>query len=267
MKNLSISFVVYIVRCASDAGSLAIALSAALLFAIHPVAIVAQQYEGMSGLLETPSGEMDTVGQLRIGGHFLNRHNTPDNFKYQGEKYNTGAFYLSATPFKWVQVSYCMVMLKATSKDSGKPYFAKDRHVSVKFQPLAEKQGKWWPAIAIGGDDVLSSDLGLGQKSGYFMNFYVAATKTFRLKQETLGVTLAYRYYTKKINRHWTGVVGGVTYRPSFAKNFRAIVEYAGGGQVNFGIDCVLWKHLMLQASLDRFKYFNGGICYTVNLF
>lgn len=228
----------------------------------------AQQYSGLEGLIHVPSAEMDSSGTARIGAHLLNKHFTPKaNFKFEGKRYDTGTFYLSITPFSWVQIAYSMTMLKLRAIDTKKPYFSKDRYFSVKFQPLAEKEGRWWPAVAFGGNDVISSDFSPEQASGYFMNFFVAATKTFRVKKERIGVTLAYRYYVKKANSSKTGIVGGVTWRPGFAPNFRAILEYAGGGEVNFGIDCVLWRHLMLQASLQRFKYPSAGVAYVVNLF
>lgn len=64
----------------------------------------------------------------------------------------------------------------------------------------------------------------------------------------------------------WNGVVGGITYRPSFARNLRAIAEYTGN-EINVGADYLLWKHLFLQATLQDGKYFSGGVCFCVNLF
>lgn len=228
----------------------------------------AQQYTGLEGLIHVPSAEMDSAGTARIGGHFLNRHFTPKaNFVFEGKRYDTGTFYLSITPFSWVQISYSMTMLRLRSIDSNKPYFSKDRYFSVKFQPLAEKDGKWWPSVAFGGNDVISSSFKVDQGSGYFMNFFLAATKTFDIRQHRIGVTMAYRYFTKKANSPRNGIVGGVTWRPAFAPGVRAILEYAGGGQVDFGIDCILWRHLMIQASLQRFRYPSAGLAYVIDLF
>ena len=91
----------------------------------------------------------------------------------------------------------------------------------------------------------------------YFMNFYLAATKHIDLKGHELGVHLAYRYYPSEYNKKWQGVVGGITYRPSFAKNLRGIVEYTGN-DVNIGVDYYLWKLLFLQASLQKWKILFG---------
>ncbi|MBD9094588.1 MAG: hypothetical protein EGQ20_18980, partial [Bacteroides oleiciplenus] len=80
------------------------------------------------------------------------------------------------------------------------------------------------------------------------------------------GIHAAYRKWKRDYNRKWNGLVGGITYQPSFARNFRVIAEYTGD-DINVGADCLLWKHLLLQASLQDGKYFSGGICFQMNLF
>ena len=70
----------------------------------------------------------------------------------------------------------------------------------------------------------------------------------------------------KNYNSKWNGVVGGITYNPSLARSLRVIAEYTGN-EVNIGADCLLWKHLLLQATLQNGKYFSGGVCFQTNLF
>ena len=77
----------------------------------------------------------------------------------------------------------------------------KDRYFSVKLQPL--KEGKWWPAIAIGANDPYGTDSkeGTGKegespqngdgKSQYFSNYYIAATKHIGLKGHSIGIHVA----------------------------------------------------------------------------
>lgn len=60
-------------------------------------------------------------------------------------------------------------------------------------------------------------------------------------------------------------MVGGVTYRPPFARNLWGIVEYMGNN-INIDVDCYLWELLFLQASLQNGKYFSGGIMLQVQL-
>ena len=57
----------------------------------------------------------------------------------------------------------------------------------------------------------------------------------------------------------------GITYQPSFQKNLRVIAEYTGD-DVNVGFDWKLWKHLLIQSSLQNGKYFSGGVCFCINL-
>lgn len=254
-----------------------------VLLTLAPLRVVAQQYTGMSGLIHVPSADMDDAGEARIGVHFLNKKFTPNmGFLFEGEKYNTLCHYLSITPFSWLEVGYTCTLQKARPINNdwveldGKPRLrGKDRYFSIKLQPL--KEGKWWPAIAVGSNDPYSTGnprgtiyegLSSGDDSGkpqYFSNFYVAATKHFDLKGHKLGFHLAYRYWRRTYNRKWNGPVGGITYQPSFQQNLRLIVEYTGD-DVNVGIDWKLWKHLLLQASLQNGKYFTGGLAFCLNL-
>lgn len=241
----------------------------------------AQQYTGMTGLIHIPSAEMEESGTAKIGGYFLNREFTPDAFSFQHEKYHTADYFLSLTPFSWIELAYTCTLLKNQKRDANgnivndgsTRYYYQDRYFSVKVRVLQE--GKWWPTIAIGSNDPIGTVTGVGSssekngtgdgKSQYFCNYFIAATKHFYKKGHELAIHLAYRKYKRDYNRKWDGIVGGLTYRPAFAKNLRAIVEYTGN-DVNVGIDCLLWRHLFLQASLLNGKYFTGGICLKVNL-
>jgi len=230
-----------------------------------PFLASAQQYSGMSGLIHTPSADMDNEGDVRIGGHLMNKEFKTKVLPPYTENYSFDA-YLSITPFKWVEVGFAMTFMKeyysANGTEPAKKIPMKDRHCSIKLRPLGE--GKYYPAIAIGMQDCGTN--GNKDVQGYFSNYYIAMTKHINIKKQKLGLTLAYRHYIKDYNHKWNGVVGGITYVPSFARNWRGIVEWTGC-DVNFGIDCLLWKHLMLQASLQNGQYPSGGICYKLNLF
>lgn len=241
----------------------------------------AQQYTGMSGLIHVPSAEMDEEGSIRIGTHFLNKHFLPDkafdldvSFPALNKgKYNSMDFYASITPFSWIEIGYTITLRKSnhsnTPSDHDISYCRKDQYFSLKVMPL--KEGKWWPSIALGTNDPITTGKASNQSvetnlNQHFGNYYIAATKHFYIRQQEIGVTAAYRKFKRSYNSKWNGLVGGITYRPSFAKNLRAIVEWTGC-DVNFGIDCVLWKHLMIQASLQDGRYPSAGICYTTKLF
>lgn len=232
----------------------------------------AQEYIGTSGLIHVPSAEMLPAGTARIGAFFLNKEFLPDRISMRdpgediGIKYNSYNHFFSIAPFSWIELAYTCTFEKGhknMDKDEPIGYYYKDRFFSIKIRPL--KEGKWHPAIAIGANDPLRHYNDHSNDAKYFMNFYLAATKHLDFKGHELGVHLAYRYYPSEYNKKWQGLVGGITYRPAFAKNLRGIVEYTGD-DVNVGVDCYLWKLLFLQASLQNGKYFSGGIMLQVQL-
>ena len=241
---------------------------AILTLAMIPLAGRAQQYTGISGLLHVPSADMHHEGDACIGIHYLNKNMLPDvGFLYNNEKYNTYDYYLSITPYSWIELSY--VCTKRMDMVDGEPvYKRKDRNFSMKIRPLQE--GKYWPAVAIGCNDVASSVASIITSNNdnvqlYFQNYYLATTKHFDLGGNELGVTLAYRYYTRDYNAKWNGIVGGVTFRPSFFPQARAIAEWTGN-EFQIGIDALLFRHIFIQASLKDFKYPCVGICFQTNL-
>lgn len=232
----------------------------------------AQQYIGTSGLIHVPSAEMLPAGTARIGAFFLNKEFLPDRISIRevgeeaGVKYHSYNHFLSITPFPWIELAYTCTLEKGhRNLDENQPigYYFKDRFFSVKLRPL--KEGKWHPAIAIGTNDPIRHYNDHSNDAKYFMNFYVAATKHLDLHGHELGIHAAYRHYPSRYNKKWQGVVGGITYRPAFAKNLRGVVEYTGN-DLNVGADCYLWKLFFLQASLQNGKYFTGGIMLQIKL-
>lgn len=223
----------------------------------------AQEYSGITGLIHVPTAEMAPEGEARVGVFFLNQEFLPDRMSYLGQKYHTTNHFLAITPFPWIELAYVCTLEKGMDNHGDVGYNMKDRYFAVKLRPL--KEGKWWPAIAVGAQDPGRT---IGDSDGneaFFQNFYVAASKHFAWKRHELGVHLAYRYYRSDFNAKWRGIAGGITYRPSFAKDLRAIVEYTGN-DVNIGVDYLLWRYFFLQASLQNGKYFTGGLCFKINL-
>lgn len=234
-------------------------LPLAAMFAFSPAS--AQLYTGLTGLVHVPSAEMNGEGVARAGVYFLSERLSPETFSY-----STMSHYLSITPFRWVEAGYTCTLFRVnyvTGGEAGKRrYDQKDRYFSVKINPLRE--GRYHPAIAIGANDPLGSSA-KRLANRYFCNYYVAAVKHLSLKGHCLAFHLAYRRWEDERNGKWNGVVGGITYRPSFAPGLRAIAEYTGAG-VNVGADCLLWRHLLLQVSLQDGKYFSGGLCFQTDL-
>ena len=234
-------------------------------FALLTFSAKAQEYSGITGMMHVPTAEMAPVGTARVGVYFLPKGFLPDLINYKGEKYNTFNHVLAIAPFSWIELSYiCTLEKGAKGGDETRiGYHMKDRHFAAKIRPL--KEGKWWPAIALGVQDPGRT---VEDKSGdyaYFQNFYITLSKHLTWQGHELGAHLAYRYYRSDYNVRWRGVAGGITYRPAFAKNCRAMVEYTGD-DINVGIDCYLWKLLYLQACLQDGRHFMGGIALKIQL-
>ena len=226
--------------------------------------VSAQEYNGTTGLLAVPSAETDSAGTFRGNAMFLNKHFTPSQMQRDGEKFNTFNYGVGLTAWRWLELSYCASLLymhKNHDPQERKGYYNEDRRVNVKLVPLYE--GRWWPAIAVGMDDVgrfKRIKTGDGPNN-YYQNIYAVASKHFDIQGWELGTHIAYRYYSKNANRDRRGVAGGITLRPGFYRPLRLIVEWDGVG-VNAGADVLLWRHLFLQAALVHGRGFMGGVSY-----
>lgn len=238
-----------------------------VLLMVASFAASGQQYTGLSGMMHVPTGEMGKEGEAHVGTHFLNRNMTPDTgFLYEGNKYHTFDYYLSVTPFSWLEMSYVCTERQHLCEDDVVRYQRKDRYLSFKIQPL--KEGWAWPSLAVGCNDIATTIRESQYRSDvqlYFQNYYVTATKHFYLLAHEFSVTLAYRRFNRHYNAKWNGLVGGVAYRPGFFPQGRLMLEYTGN-EVQIGADALLWNHLLIQASLKDFRYPNFGICYQTNL-
>ena len=227
----------------------------------------AQQYIGSAGLIHVPTAEMDTAGVARIGMHYIPKVMMPDKMKLDGEKFNSWSNYMSLTPFKWIQIVYGYTLWKYhKNKDPKREtgFYAKDRYFSLRLQPLQE--GKWWPAVVIGGNDVWGSLDDGKSKSNFYRNYYGALTKHFDIGQiVTLGTHVAYRKWKLDSNQKWDGVVGGLTLSPTFLPELRLIGEY-DGTNVNYGADCTIYHYFQVQAALMNGKYFSGGLSLLIPL-
>ena len=177
---------------------------------------------------------------------------------------NTMSYTIGITPFRWMELSYGAALLwmhKNSIKTEKMGYYNEDRRVNVKVTPLYE--GRWWPAIALGMDDVgrfkrISDGT---NRNNYFQNIYGVVSKNFDIHGWRLGAHVAYRYYTSDQNKDRRGVAGGITLRPAFYPPMRIIAEWDGIG-INVGADALLWRHLFIQANLVHGHGFAGGLSY-----
>jgi len=238
-------------------------LWAIFLFCFNVFYIKAQEYNGTNGLLNVPSAETDSAGTFRGAGMFLGERFLPSTFS---SGYNTFGYVIGFTAWTWLEMSYAASLLRY-EVDGKLGFHNEDRRVNVKIRPL--KEGKWWPAFAIGWDDI--NPRGLKGQNGYFQNLYLVASKHFDINGFEIGAHLAYRYYPSDKNRDRRGVAGGLTFVPRLGESLqgpkswlqrpRFIVEWDGVG-VNVGADVLLWRHLFIQAALIHGQGFTGGLAY-----
>ncbi len=232
-----------------------------IIFLLLSLSVSAQQYIGLSGMIHVPTADMDTVGIARIGAHFIPKAMMPTTMKLDGESYNSLTNYLTITPFRWIQLSYGYTLQKCYQDDNPQKktgFYTKDRYFSIKLQPLQE--GKWWPSVVIGGNDVWGSYDSGESYSDFYKNFFIATSKHIDIKGNIIGGHLTYRKWDKEFNHKWNGVVGGVTFQPKFYRPLRAIAEW-DGNEVNIGADCLLFKYFLVQCALLDFRHFNAGLC------
>lgn len=240
----------------------------ALLYPSAVTEVLAQQYLGTNGLIHVPTAEMDSAGVARIGIHYVEKHMIPDGIKLTPErtKFNSLTNYLSITPFRWIEAGYGYTLWKMHyNKDAseGTGFYSKDRYFSLRLNVLYET--RYVPSIVVGGNDVWGSGDDGFSASNHYRNYYVAASKHFDLCGHVVGTHLAYRKWKRQSNKKWDGLVGGITYRPQFYTPLRLMGEYDGDG-INIGADCLLFRHFLIQASLQKGKYPSGGLCYQINL-
>ncbi len=237
-----------------------------ILFLFLFISVRGQQATGINGLIHVPTADMDTVGLARIGAQFLPMEMVPDNFTLDGNKFNTASNYLSITPFKWIEIGYGYTLMKVHKNANPKRqvgFYTKDRYFSAKIQLLLENE--WWPSIAVGGNDVFGSREKGVSTSNYYRNFFAAASKHVDYAGHLIGAHLGYREWYRDYNHKWNGVVGGITFQPSFYQPLRAIVEWNGNG-VNCGVDCRIYRYFLVQAAWYEVKAFTGGLCLCFNL-
>ncbi len=220
----------------------------------------AQDYNGTRGLLHVPTGTVSEEGMFRGGVMFLHQEFLPAQMPHK----NTMGYVVGVTPCKWLEMSYAAALLymhKNADKNGPMGYYNEDRRVNVRVTPLYE--GKYWPGIAVGMDDVGRFErIRSGDNlNNYFQNVYVAATKHVEVDGWELGGHLAYRYYPSENNKDKRGIAGGVTVRPEWCRQMRMVAEYDGAG-VNVGADVLLWRHWFVQAGMVHGRGVMGGVGY-----
>lgn len=254
----------------------------ALFLTFSGISASAQFFDCNSGLMNTPSAEMEESGTFMITNNYLNYHNVPDNKRWYTA---TFAYGFDVTIIDRVEITYVCTLVKGRKEKNnywpestwGK-FCNQDRHFSAKFLLMKEKQfWKWMPAVAVGicdpvtgGNmtDYIGSDVSSG--NGFFNRMYAVATEHFDTPWGVVGGTVGYQYNLRK-KFHYNAPCGAVTWDPvwlnrpgCFLSGFRLVAEY-DARTFNVGLMTSVWKkHFEAMVELQDCRHVSAGLRYRV---
>lgn len=221
-------------------------LGAVVLLLTSSFYLKAQSTLGVTGLLNSPSAEMSPDGTVKIGGNFLPKGFLPDTWDY-----NTFNFFLNITPVPFAEIAITNTAFDLWNQGR---FSNVDRAICVRLRPL--KEGKYWPAVVVGSNDVLTTTSGIEAGSGnkYFGTTYLALSKHFDLYGNTVGVHAAYNIPVSDYAQQKFPISGGVSFTPKFYKDLNIIAEY-DTKNFNIGANVIVFKYLYFQFLLNQFRH------------
>lgn len=229
-----------------------------ILFTAEPVK--GQSTMGVTGLLNSPTALFSQDGTVKIGGNFLNKHLTPDYWDY-----NTFNYFLNITFLPFVEIA-----INNTALDFG-PYSRRynniDRSICTRIRVL--KEGRYYPAVAIGSNDLLTSNRGVilsfAQGNKFFGTHYLALSKTFNFAENEVALHLAYNVVSSRSRVLNSPLSGGVSFSPRFYRELKFVAEY-DTKNFNLGANIKVFNFLFLQFLLQEFKYSSFGGYFLIPL-
>ena len=174
-----------------------------IVFALIPCQ--AQTVIGTNGMMNVATADMRPAGTFDGGASFIQRE-----LLYEKD-YNTFLYYISFTPFSWMEITLRETFLKRQKSETDPKvgFYQQDRSTSVRLRPL--KEGRYWPAVVVGSNDFYSSH-GRSQ----YACVYGVASKHFPI--DDIGpfeATGGYAHHLKE-GTTYDGVMGGLTFAPTF---------------------------------------------------
>lgn len=218
----------------------------------------AQTTMGVTGLLNSPSATFSPDGTVKLGGNYLNAHITPASWDY-----DTFNYFASVTFLPFVEVGLTSTLLSFGNYK--RKFNNVDRAISVRVRAL--KEGRWWPAVAIGSNDLLTSTgkayFRPGKGNKFFGVNYIALSKHFDVGGGKLGLHTAFNMLASVRQRIENPISGGISYSPSFAPTLNIIAEY-DTRDFNIGANITIYRYFYLQAILQQGKYFSFGSHFNI---
>jgi hypothetical protein len=190
-------------------------LGAVVLLLTSSFYLNAQSTLGVTGLLNSPSADMSPDGTVKIGGNFLPKGFLPDTWDY-----NTFNYFLNITPVPFAEIAITNTALD--NFNIGR-ITNQDRAICIRLRPL--KEGKYWPAVVVGSNDVLTTSSGIETGAGnkYFGTTYLALSKHFDLNGNTFGIHAAYNIPVSDYSQQKFPISGGVSFTPKFYKDLNIL--------------------------------------------
>lgn len=239
-----------------------------------------QFWDGSSGLLQSPSADMNKAYSFTITNNILNKHSI--SHWYWG--YNTFAYSFGLNLWGRLEIGYVCTIIdgsKNPSKELSDYYKImknQDRHFTAKVLVFKENEFglDWIPAFAIGvsdpttgsGADYTTREIE-GSGNGFFNRYYAVATKHFTSKIGTFGTHLGYQF-NKRTDLPMNGPCAAIDWTPVWlnSPNFslKAIAEY-DSRTFNVGFIASIWReHFDVMFELMAMKWINYGVRYKLQL-
>lgn len=213
----------------------------------------AQTVIGTNGMMNVPTADMRPAGTFDGGASLIQKELLYDKHYY------TGLFYITFTPFSWIELTF-RETIREYNERKREPYTNLDRSVSARIRPL--KEGKYWPSVVLGANDFY--DEGNNGKN-FYASFYGVISKHFPIPTiGTLEATIGYAH-PHKDGVTYDGVMGGLSFAPSFYPDMRIMGEYDTHGY-NVGIGVFLFRHLNVTCFTREFKGINATMSYQFTI-
>jgi Exopolysaccharide biosynthesis protein YbjH len=219
--------------------------------------IRAQSVNGIPGYVRIPTANFNPDGSLVFGVGFLPK----EYLDYTKNKNDALAYYASLTFLPFLELDFRLTRILDLPDNS---HHTVDRMPSIRLRLI--KQKKWYPSVAVGVHDFLSSlDTGVAR---HFSASYLVCTRSFYLNRKTIKLDGTIGFGTDWLNskdHEFVGLFGGLSVNWERVKWANVMIDY-DGRTMNAGVNFVFFKHLKLMAGLQGLDQFTGTIAYQINL-
>jgi Exopolysaccharide biosynthesis protein YbjH len=219
--------------------------------------MLAQSAIGIPGYVRIPTANFNPDGSLVFGVGFLPQK----HLAYSKYQYDALAYYSSLTFLPFLEVDFRLTRMINRPEYS---HYTVDRMPSIRLRLI--KQKKWYPSVAIGVHDFLSSsETGAAR---HFSASYLVSTKSFFIHRKTIKIEGTIGYGTDWLNskdHEFVGIFGGLSLSWERVKWTNVMIDY-DGRTMNTGVRLLFFKHLKLTVGLQGLDSFTGALSYQISL-